>query len=310
LSSALRAKRPNGVAIAPPLNAGMGKRRSSGAHGDAMIGMPMVANPLTARMGKGVNTTADEGQTMIPVAVVSADLRNGSVNSEVAQTIQAAGIGAERGGNPNAIPHVLAFDTTQITHPENRSKPDDRFPQLSSSAHPPAIAFDCKAGGNTSFSIGDIPGALRGDGHGGGHAAVVVDVASPLMAQDNRTGGNRSPGMCADSAAGQLVTVFKPSHFTRGKDGAPDDRAPPLSADADKGDQDPVLMHGAAVRRLTPRECERLQGFEDDYTLVKYRGKPMADGPRYRALGNSMNVLDIRAILRRIEEFERIRGAA
>jgi len=45
-----------------------------------------------------------------------------------------------------------------------------------------------------------------------------------------------------------------------------------------------------AVRRLTPRECERLQGFPDDYTLVPYRGKPTADGPRYKALGNSMAV--------------------
>lgn len=45
-----------------------------------------------------------------------------------------------------------------------------------------------------------------------------------------------------------------------------------------------------AVRRLTPRECERLQGFEDDYTLVPWRGALAPDGPRYRALGNSMAV--------------------
>lgn len=45
-----------------------------------------------------------------------------------------------------------------------------------------------------------------------------------------------------------------------------------------------------AVRRLTPRECERLQGFHDDYTLIPVRGKPAADGPRYKALGNSMAV--------------------
>jgi DNA (cytosine-5)-methyltransferase 1 len=44
------------------------------------------------------------------------------------------------------------------------------------------------------------------------------------------------------------------------------------------------------VRRLTPRECERLQGFPDDYTAVAYRKKPAADGPRYKALGNSMAV--------------------
>jgi site-specific DNA-cytosine methylase len=48
-----------------------------------------------------------------------------------------------------------------------------------------------------------------------------------------------------------------------------------------------------AVRRLTPRECERLQGFKDDHTLIPWRGKPAEqcpDGPRYKALGNSMAV--------------------
>ena len=44
------------------------------------------------------------------------------------------------------------------------------------------------------------------------------------------------------------------------------------------------------IRHLTPRECERLQGFPDDYTLIPCQGKPAADGPRYKALGNSMAV--------------------
>ena len=44
------------------------------------------------------------------------------------------------------------------------------------------------------------------------------------------------------------------------------------------------------VRRLTPRECERLQGFPDDYTLIPYHGRPAKDGPRYKALGNAMAV--------------------
>ena len=51
-----------------------------------------------------------------------------------------------------------------------------------------------------------------------------------------------------------------------------------------------TLVSTSAVRRLTPRECERLQGFPDDWTLVPHRGKPAADGPRYKALGNSMAV--------------------
>jgi DNA (cytosine-5)-methyltransferase 1 len=63
--------------------------------------------------------------------------------------------------------------------------------------------------------------------------------------------------------------------------------------------QHPAVMTNA-IRRLTPRECERLQGFPDDWTLVQYRGKPAADGPRYKALGNSMAVPVLRWIGRRI----------
>ncbi len=64
------------------------------------------------------------------------------------------------------------------------------------------------------------------------------------------------------------------------------------------------VMHGMAVRRLTPKECERLQGFPDGYTDVTYRGKPAADGPRYRALGNSMAVPVMAWIGRRIQMVE------
>lgn len=59
------------------------------------------------------------------------------------------------------------------------------------------------------------------------------------------------------------------------------------------------------VRRLTPRECERLQGFPDDYTDIPYRHKEHApDGPRYKALGNSMAVPVMRWIGERIRTVE------
>jgi DNA (cytosine-5)-methyltransferase 1 len=54
------------------------------------------------------------------------------------------------------------------------------------------------------------------------------------------------------------------------------------------------------LRRLTPQECERLQGFPDDYTLVIYNGKLATDGPRYKAVGNSMAVPVMRWIGERI----------
>jgi len=61
-----------------------------------------------------------------------------------------------------------------------------------------------------------------------------------------------------------------------------------------------AVQAGSAVRRLTPTECERLQGFPDGYTLVPYRNKEAADGPRYKALGNSMAVPVMRWIGERI----------
>lgn len=61
--------------------------------------------------------------------------------------------------------------------------------------------------------------------------------------------------------------------------------------------------HNLAVRRLTPTECERLQGFPDGHTDVPYRKKPAADGPRYKALGNSMAVPVMAWIGRRIANY-------
>lgn len=60
-----------------------------------------------------------------------------------------------------------------------------------------------------------------------------------------------------------------------------------------------------AVRRLTPRECERLQGFPDDWTLIPWNGRPAEecpDGPRYKAIGNSMAVPVMRWIFKRMDE--------
>lgn len=62
-----------------------------------------------------------------------------------------------------------------------------------------------------------------------------------------------------------------------------------------------ILTPRLQVRRLTPRECERLQGFPDDYTMIEYRGKPACDNLRYKVLGNSMCVNVMRWIGQRID---------
>jgi DNA (cytosine-5)-methyltransferase 1 len=72
-----------------------------------------------------------------------------------------------------------------------------------------------------------------------------------------------------------------------------------------------VMTPAMQVRRLTPIECERLQGFPDEYTAIPWRGKPASecpDGPRYKALGNSMAVPCMRWIGERIAAVELIKG--
>lgn len=66
----------------------------------------------------------------------------------------------------------------------------------------------------------------------------------------------------------------------------------------------PTVMQAMAVRRLTLIECERLQGFPDNYTDIQSKGKPTPDGPRYKALGNSMAVPVMRWIGERIKQYE------
>lgn len=74
-----------------------------------------------------------------------------------------------------------------------------------------------------------------------------------------------------------------------------------MSGPLDTDQQSIGVLADWAVRRLTPRECERLQGAPDDYTLVTHRGKPMADGPRYKMIGNSWAVPCVRWIGERID---------
>jgi DNA (cytosine-5)-methyltransferase 1 len=73
------------------------------------------------------------------------------------------------------------------------------------------------------------------------------------------------------------------------------------------GAKNPMAVAQAmAVRRLTPVECERLQGFGDNYTDIQPKGKATPDGPRYKALGNSMAVPVMAWIGKRIQEVDRL----
>jgi len=105
--------------------------------------------------------------------------------------------------------------------------------------------------------------------------------------------------------------THKPMSNTDAEGWSPQDHSPTITywpRDRSDAGTDVAVVQTMSVRRLTPTECERLQGFPDGWTAIPWKGKPASecpDGPRYRALGNSMAVNVMRWIGRRIELVEK-----
>ena len=136
-----------------------------------------------------------------------------------------------------------------------------------------------------------IPSASTGGGGLGADfecdGGLIPDVANPLTARMHK-------GVNTTMDEGQTI-VAAPIAFSAKDCGAA------------SGGSSRSYIAASAVRRLTPRECERLQGFPDDYTQIQWRKKAQADcpdGPRYKALGNSMAVPVMRWIGERIDMVE------
>lgn len=106
-----------------------------------------------------------------------------------------------------------------------------------------------------------------------------------------------------DEGQNMPLICFEPGNLRRRCGSEPNEDCAPTLGAQKIGDTFPHIAD-QTVRRLTPRECERLQGFPDDYTAITYRGKPAYDGPKYRALGNSMAVPVMRWIGERIQKVE------
>ncbi len=170
-----------------------------------------------------------------------------------------------RGGDPSGdeCQNLVAFHPTQ-----------DPISSDDGSTH----AMGCGSkGGCCTQAVAVRTAQTSADGHG-----VAHDVTHTL-----------------DRVQGQAVAFSHSAAANSHGVAYVEEGTPPLRGGG-AGNSMPAVAHAMAVRRLTPRECERLQGFPDDYTLVEYRKKPAADGPRYRALGNSMAVPVMRWIGERI----------
>ena len=157
---------------------------------------------------------------------------------------------------------------------------------------------------------------LRGEGFdasedGTGHGTPLVPVAfdtTQITSAANYS--NPQPGdPCHPLAAGAHPPAVALSVALRGRDGGAtaelgDEVQHCLRASSGGGDK-PHVLTSMQVRRLTPEECEALQGFPRFYTRIPWRGKPAdqcPDGPRYKALGNSWAVPVAHWIGRRIQQ--------
>ena len=141
---------------------------------------------------------------------------------------------------------------------------------------------------------------------------VHKDKSPPVRVGHTTSNSGQPPAVCydmRDNGDGKTSNTLTGDHANRPTDYTPvvcvNAREDPIAISGKSlplgaKDTGHVMVYDPSVRRLTPTECERLQGFPDDWTQVPYRNKPAADGPRYKALGNAMAVPLIRWLGERI----------
>jgi len=218
--------------------------------------------------------------------------------------------------NPDAGPQGKGFQESVAYTLEARHHVQSVAYGGNNTAGPIDVATACNAhSGRQDFeSETFIAHTLKGEGfdasEDGTGRGVPLGPTARAIAQNQRNevremdiaGALASePGMKQQTYVHQSPAVAFQYKASASNSFNPTDVAPSL--DVGKCDGMSTFARGA-VRRLTPKECCRLQGFPDDYLDITYRGKPAADGPRYKALGNSMAVPVMRWIGERIELVE------
>ena len=237
-----------------------------------------VAHALRAEGFDASEDGTGRGTPLVPIAFSSKD-DGADAKDDCAPTLRAmghAGSHANAGGQLAIAIQERAVSENPDAGPDGAGfRSDGTSYTLEARTVSQAVAFDMR-------------GREEGAQFEGPHHTANVRAASG--------GSSRSYVAFAENTRNELRLV-------EGDGGV----APSLQTGGGKAGRGyPAIASHWAVRRLTPTECERLQGFPDGYTAVPYRGKPAADGPRYKALGNSMAVNVMRWIGRRIEAVEKM----
>jgi len=243
----------------------------------------------------GTGNERVECEAIVPVGYTSSSFGN---YSEGVGTIRAAG-GDLGGGSETLVPEVAgSLDTEcgggKLTH------------QSAKNGHLIPIAFPAEMSGTQSASTTELSPSL----------AVTHTTAVAYDAYNNTVTGDVSktldtgcdyhhvPNVLTDTTA----VAYDTTNITSPENGSNPRPGDPVYTLA-SGQHPPLLT--PQVRRLTPTECERLQGFPDNYTKIAWRGKisdDCPDGPRYKAMGNSMAVPVMRWIGERINAVENIKS--
>lgn len=239
--------------------------QTSGQMRDQYV-VPCVTVDITHTLkADGFDASEDGTGRGTPLVPVSYGIRTANTSSN-GWGIQEEATHTLDGAMGIAVAHPIPFDTTQVTSAANYSNPQfgDPCHPLATGAHAPAIAFPANLSGTQCASAENLSPAL-----GAKNPTGVAYTTKLHNTQSNQ--------------AGKVYEEY--------------------SASLDRSSPPPALLTAMQVRRLTPTECERLQGFPDGYTEIPWRKKPASecpDGPRYKALGNSWAVPNVRWIGQRI----------
>jgi DNA (cytosine-5)-methyltransferase 1 len=277
-----------------------GKRTPGGAEGSPDL---CVAAPLGA--GDGPRGSLNTGG-----------------NVGVAHSLRAEGFDASEDVNGRGVP-LIAVDWNNSAGGPNS---EDTFQTLSTRREPAVLtlAFDSH---DLEYRQDGIANAIltpNGGRAGIGVGAIAFDTYNQTTSETvqtlrdpNGTFGDALPAVAFHQNVRSEVRITEVMGALNTGGGKPEQGYPAVAVIAENGSDIQIgngqraghadnIASAMSVRRLTPVECARLQGFPDDYTLITYRKKPAADGPRYRALGNSMAVPCMRWIGERIAMVEEL----
>lgn len=205
------------------------------------------------------------------------------------------------GGRP--LPAIAIASTGDIAHCLNAGGMGRQDYETETMVATRPVAATLTRGAESSGSGGYAGRRQEDDDNLVAHVHPTHSVVGTLCAEDSPHGGRGLSGLQT-----MLSGYIQPVAFDmRGREGGAMPEGPHDTANiraASGGSSRSYVAEQWAVRRLTPTECERLQGFPDGFTDIMPNGKPTADGPRYKALGNSMAVNVMRWIGQRIDRVE------